>query len=193
MIVGHYAAALVPYTRNRSFPLWLLLLCANLPEFLWLGLSLAGLERPAPDSILDATFQNLVVEMTFSHNLLPALLQAALTAAVVQLVWKQRRLTLWCAGLVVLHVLCDYVVGFEHQLAGPDSLAVALNTYGSVPALAITIELAFAAACLVHFDWGRARAGTPLRRKPRIALYLVVLGGIAVWYPTATMPLSALF
>ena len=60
MIVGHYAAALVPYSRLEGRPLWLLLLCANVPEFLWLVLALAVIllqpgfgTRAAPSQVAD--------------------------------------------------------------------------------------------------------------------------------------------
>ena len=68
MIVGHYAAAVVPYSRLEGRPLWLLLVCANVPEFLWLALALAGVEPTSPASLLDATFPNIDVHMTYSHN-----------------------------------------------------------------------------------------------------------------------------
>ena len=73
MIVGHYAAALVPYSRLEGRPLWLLLVCANVPEFLWLALALAGVEPTKPASLLDATFPNIDVHMTYSHNLIPGI------------------------------------------------------------------------------------------------------------------------
>src|SRR5882672_4505704 len=91
VIVGHYAAALVPYSKlDRRAPLWLLMLCAQVPEFLWLVLSLAGVEKPSPDSMLDATFGNVKVEMLYSHNLVPALLQALVVSAIVFAVWRRR-------------------------------------------------------------------------------------------------------
>ena len=84
MIVGHYAAALVPYSRLDGRPLWLLLVCANVPEFLWLALALAGVEPTNPASLLDATFPNIDVHMTYSHNLVPGLIQGVIVFALVQ-------------------------------------------------------------------------------------------------------------
>ena len=71
MIVGHYAAALVPYSRLEGRPLWLLLVCANVPEFLWLVLALAGVEPTSPASLLDATFPNIDVHMTTATTSFP--------------------------------------------------------------------------------------------------------------------------
>lgn len=192
MIVGHYAAALVPYTRLESRPLWLLLLCANVPEFLWLGLALAGVEPTQPASLLDATFPNLQVHMTYSHNLVPGLVQGALVFAVVQAIWRDRTLALWCGALTVVHVLCDLIVGFEHQLLGPDSPRVSLDTYGQMPQVAILIELVFALAC-VHFYLGsEARRGRPLSRTRRAALYAVFIVGILAWLPATSISLRDL-
>ena len=189
MIVGHYAAALVPYTKLDGRPLWLLLLCANVPEFLWLLLALLDVEPASPPSLLDATFQNLQVAMTYSHNLLPGLAQGVIVFAIVLACFRDRPLALWCGVLTVVHVLCDLVVGFEHQLLGPGSVQVSLDTYGHAPHLAILIELAFALACLFYFQRSEQRRGRPLERRRLMALYAVFTVGILAWLPAATMPL----
>lgn len=189
MIVGHYAAALVPYSKLEKRPLWLLLICANVPEFLWLLLALLNVEPASPPSLLDATFQTLKVSMTYSHNLIPAFIQGAVVFAVVQAFFRDLPLALWCGALTIIHVLCDLVVGFEHQLLGPDTMQVSLNTYGHAPHLAILIELAFALACIFYFQRSERRNGRPLERKRLIALYAVFTVGILMWMPAATMPL----
>lgn len=189
MIVGHYAAALVPYSRLEGRPLWLLLLCANVPEFLWLGLALAGIEPTQPASLLDATFPNLQVQMTYSHNLVPGLVQGVLVFGVVQAIWRDRALALWCGALTIVHVLCDLVVGFDHQLLGPSSPQVSLDTYGNMPQIAILIELVFALACIHFFLRSEARRGRPLSRGRRGALYAVFVGGILAWLPATSLSL----
>jgi hypothetical protein len=189
VIVGHYAAALVPYSRLEGRPLWLLLVCANVPEFLWLALALAGIEPTYPASLLDASFQNLQVAMTWSHNLVPGLIQGAAVFAVVLAVWRDRPLALWCGALTIVHVLCDLVVGFQHQLLGPDSPRVSLDTYGRMPQVAIAIELVFALACVHAFQKAEARRGRALPRRRLIALYAVFAVGILAWLPAASMSL----
>jgi hypothetical protein len=87
VIVGHYAAALVPHSRLEGRPLWLLLVCADVPEFLWLALALTGVEPTTPASLLDATFPNIDVHMTYSHNLVPGLIQGVIVFALVQAIW----------------------------------------------------------------------------------------------------------
>ena len=189
MIVGHYAAALVPYSKLEKRPLWLLLVCANIPEFLWLLLALLGIEPVSPPSLLDATFPNLQVAMIYSHNLLPGILQGVIVFGLVQLIYRDRALALWCGALTVVHVLCDLVVGFTHELLGPDSPVVSLNTYGHAPHLAILIELAFALACIFYFQRSEQRQGHPIPRKRLVALYAVFSIGILMWMPAASMSL----
>jgi len=192
MIVGHYAAALVPYSRLEGRPLWLLLLAANVPEFLWLALALAGIEPVQPASLLDATFPSLQVQMTWSHNLVPGLVQGAIVFALVQAIWRDRALALCCGALTIVHVLCDLVVGFQHQLLGPDSPQVSLDTYGRMPQLAILIELAFALACIHLFLRNEAARGRPLSRGRRVALYATFVVGILAWFPATMMSLREL-
>jgi hypothetical protein len=193
LIVGHYAAALLPYSRLRrsGAPFWLLLLCANIPEFLWLALALAGVEAPTPPSMLDATFQNLKVDMIFSHNLVPGLIQAAVTGLAVLAVYRRRDLALWGAFLVIFHVLCDYVVGFEHQVLGKDSPVVSLDSYARFPHLAIFIELAFSVGCVFLYHRSEARQGRVIPARRQLLLYAVFILGVSVWLPTATLPLRA--
>jgi membrane-bound metal-dependent hydrolase YbcI (DUF457 family) len=189
MIVGHYAAALVPYSRLEGRPLWLLMLCAMVPEFLWLALALAGVEPTYPASLLDATFPNIQVQMTYSHNLIPGLIQGAIVFAIVQMIWRDRALALWCGALTIVHVLCDLVVGFQHQLLGPASPQVSLDTYGRMPQIAIAIELVFALACIYAFVKSEARRGRPLSRGRVTALYAAFIAGILAWLPATTMSL----
>jgi membrane-bound metal-dependent hydrolase YbcI (DUF457 family) len=189
MIVGHYAAALVPYSRLEGRPLWLLLVAANVPEFLWLTLALTGVEPTEPASLLDATFPNIVVHMTYSHNLIPGLVQGLIVFALVQLIWRDRPLALWCGALTVAHVLCDLLVGFKHELLGPSSPQVSLDTYGNAPVLAIAIELVFALGCVYAYLASEQRRGRPVTRGRSVALYAVFAVGILMWLPATSMSL----
>ncbi|MDP9139915.1 MAG: hypothetical protein M3O62_03885 [Pseudomonadota bacterium] len=186
MIIGHYAAALIPYSGLKQHPFWLLLLCANVPEFLWLILALVNVEPASPPSMLDASFQNLQVAMTYSHNLIPGLLQGVLVAGLVFVWFRDRSLALWCGFLAVFHVLCDLVVGFEHQLLSPDSPQVSLNTYGTMPQIAILIELVFSVVCVCWYQHTEKQRGRALSAGRATALYAVFIVGVLVWLPAAT-------
>lgn len=189
MIVGHYAAALIPYSRLKAHPFWLLLLCANIPEFLWLLLALLDVEPVSPPSLMDVTFQNLEVAMTYSHNLIPAFIQGVVVAGLVFLWFRSRILAAWCGFLTTFHVLCDLVVGFEHQLWGPTSPQVSMDTYGTMPHVAVAIELVFSIACVTWYQGSERKAGRPLPRGQLMALYTVFIVGIGASFPAATMSL----
>jgi hypothetical protein len=187
VIVGHYAAALIPYSRLKQYPFWLLLLCANVPEFLWLLLALANVEAPSPNSLLDASLKNLHVDMIYSHNLIPGVLQGVVVAILVYLWFRDRTLALWCGFLTLFHVLCDLVVGFKHELLGRDSPHVSLDSYGSMPLVAIAIELAFSVACVFWYQVSEKRRGRPLPRIQLAALYSVFIIGVCAAIPAATL------
>jgi hypothetical protein len=186
MIIGHYAAALIPYSRLKPRPFWLLLLCANVPEFLWLVLALFNMEPVTPPSLFDATLQNLRVAMTYSHNLIPGLIQGVIVAALVLWWRRDRQLALWCGALATFHVLSDLIVGYEHQLWSPDSMRVSLNTYVTMPLVAIGIEIGFTVACVSWYQFQEKKLGRGLSLGRLAALYGVFLVGAAMWIPTAT-------
>lgn len=192
MVVGHYASAYLALPYNRTAPWWLLLLCANLAEFLWLLLALAGVEPASPPSLLDATFNNLEVHMTYSHNVVPNLALGVLVYAAVLGFYRSQKLALWCFFLTCLHVWCDFIVGFQHQWLGPESTPIGLNSYARFPHLAILIELLFAWGCLGFYMWMRLRQGEPVARRQLVFLITVFTVGIAAGLPAATMPMREL-
>ena len=187
MIAGHYAAALLPAAHRTKAPFWLFLLASQIPEFFWLFLAVVGVEPTLPANILDATFDSISVDLRFSHNLIPAVFQAVLTGAIVAAFLRSLPATLWCAALVVIHVLCDYLVGFSHQIMWYASPEIGLNSYKTMPYAAIGMELAFAWICLAYFQLKRR----DLDFTPRnwTLLYALFTVGILLWMPAARIPM----
>ncbi len=192
MVLGHYASAFLIRPHLPAAPFWLLLLAANLAEFLWLALALVGVEPTRPASILDATFNNLDVHMTYSHNVVPNLLLGAVVFVIVQLIWKNTKLALACAFLTCLHVWSDFIVGFQHELLGPDSMKIGLNSYGRFPYGAIMIEWAFALTCLTYFVFAEKARGRAVAGKRLVLLYAGFTIGILAWLPNAYTPMRKL-
>ncbi|TGK33423.1 hypothetical protein EHQ12_06695 [Leptospira gomenensis] len=193
MILGHYASALIPYSRFKRYPFWVLLLCANVPEFFWLLLAFAGIEPVFPSSLFEATFQNLQVHMTYSHNLFPAVIQGVFVGAVVYGIYKDRSFALWCGFLTLLHVLCDLVVGFEHQIWGQETAVVSLNSYLYFPHVAIFIEFVFSIVCIFWYVRTEKLNGSPVSKRKLIWLVTIFGIGILMWLPNATIPMKDLF
>jgi hypothetical protein len=192
MILGHYASALIPYSKFKRYPFWILLICSNVPEFFWLILAFLGIEETQPASLLDATFRGLQVKMIYSHNLIPAFLQGAIVSGIVFAFFKNKSFALWCGFLTFFHVICDLVVGFEHQLLGENSQVVSLNSYFFFPHFAILIEFLFSLGCILWYKHTENNNGNPLSKKKLIYLLLFFSIGILIWLPTATIPLKDL-
>lgn len=192
MILGHYASALIPYSKFKRYPFWILLICSNVPEFLWLILALLGVEETKPSSLFDATIQGLQVQMTYSHNFAPAVLQGFIVFGIIFAFFRDRSFALWCGFLTVFHVLCDFIVGFEHQLLGLDSISVGLNSYLRFPHIAILIEFVFSILCIYWYIYTENNAGNPLSSKRKLYLILVFSIGVLMWLPTATIPIKDL-
>ena len=193
MIVGHYATALIPYSKmDRKAPLWLFLLCANLADFLWIFLGLIGIEATNPSSLWLATFQNLSVEMTYSHNALPSFILALIIFGFVYLFTRSIRVSLWCGVLILVHFLSDLLSGYEHHWVGPDSPILGLGLYTKNTYLALTIEAAFGALCLLWYIRQEKSKGRIIRKSKQLALYAIFILGALIWIPTATIPLGDL-
>jgi hypothetical protein len=200
VILGHYATALIAQQRAPRVPVWLLLAAANLPDLVWLILAAVGLEAPSPASVLDASFANLTVEMTYSHDLAPAFGLAAIAAAGAYIVTLQSTATravaavagAWCAALVLGHEASDLVAGFEHHMAGPRSPSIGLDLYRQAPELALVLEALLGAACVAWFTRARAREGRPLSRATVWSLYAIFVAGTLAWLPIARRPLGEL-
>jgi hypothetical protein len=131
--------------------------------------------------------------MTYSHNLIPGVIQGVIVFAVVQAIWRDRPLALWCGALAIVHVLCDMLVGFKHELLGPDSPQISLDTYGHAPVLAIMIELVFALGCVYAYVTSERRRGRAMTRGSMVALYAVFVVGILMWLPATSMSLRETF
>jgi hypothetical protein len=185
MTMGHLATALVPHSRLRDAPLWLLLLCAQLPDFLWLVLALAGLEAPAPTNFLDVTIVGLRTDLIYSHSGAGVALTALVTAGIVYAVWRRADLSAWCAALVVLHWLEDLVCGWKHELLARGSPRVGLDLYTRGPYLAFAIEGVFAAALVAWYVRSEARQGRGLAAGKQVALYAAFVGGSLMFAGTS--------
>lgn len=164
MITGHFATALVPYARDRKLPLFALLLASQVQDFL------------IPVDVLASGQRNLSrLEMTLSHDLVPALVMATLVGIGLHLWFRSSKVTLVGMGLVLFHEVCDLLSGFAHHVSGPDTPRLGFDFYRTAPARAFAIELALASACLVYFLVERRRQGDPVPRFKMIVLCTIIL------------------
>jgi hypothetical protein len=191
MMMGHFATALIPYSRVKGASAWLLLLCAALPDFLWLTLALFGIETPRPDSFLDVSIIGLKATMPFSHTGVGVTLLALATFGIVQGIWKNKSLSIWCGVLVVLHWLCDLLSGWHHEVLWAGTPNIGLDLYARSPYIAFAIEIVFSAALVSWFVKSESKE-RPLTTKQKAILYASFVGGSTIFLPTAYSSLRAL-
>ncbi len=169
MIGGHYATALVPYTRlERKAPLWLLLTAAMLVDFLMISLVATGVETMVPDG-------DTPPDMRYSHDLIPVLGLAAVSGLAVWALAKNRILAVWVVALVLFHEVSDVFSGYQHNVNGPESPAFGLNNYMTNPAQALGVEALLIIACLIFYQWHERRAGRAFETWKGVALFFILM------------------
>lgn len=193
MIAGHYTTVLIAKQKIPHAPLWLLLFSAIGLDIIWIFFATIGLETPTPTSWLDATLMNMRVDMPYSHDLLPLIGWTFLFLILGWAVTREWTIGYWCAALVVVHWLCDFVVGFEHHVIGNDGINLGLNLYNTHPIVGLMIEACFAAICIIIFDIFRKKQGFSTNKSVLIALTILFVGGTLLLVPLAHTTLAEWF
>ncbi len=129
MYVGHLAVALSAVRLKRDAPLWMLLLAAQGPDWIQLGLEVLGSDRA----------------QLYSHSM-PAVFVAALAFALACL-WQtgSSRTAVLIAAVYASHLVLDLVTGTKPLW--PGGHAIGANLYNR-PALDFVLE-----ASLVVIGW----------------------------------------
>lgn len=172
MILGHVATALVARRAAPKMPWWLLIASATLIDvimFALVGLGIETMER-APGAV-GPTLSSQIVEMTYSHDLVPQLFWAFLLGGAVLLFTRNYGFSLIAAGLCVFHWLCDLVAGYEHFVFGPETAALGTDWYRTNLPAALTVEALLGVACVFLFTYKRQAA-------PRVTVPLYGLFGL---------------
>lgn len=165
MITGHFTTALVPYGRHKKYPLFVLLLLTQVQDLLIpvdMMLQKVGL------------FDLGILEMTYSHDIVPALIMSVVAAIIIQLIYKDIGLTAWAAFLVVFHEICDLIAGFSHNIMGLDSHRMGFDLYRQNAPLAVVIEAILATLCLIYFLRKRKKEGEPLKGMKLVGLLCMI-------------------
>lgn len=192
MIAGHFATALVAKQQEPRGALWFYLGISQLPDWLWHAFHFGGIEPTMPDNPMLASLDTMAVEMTYSHDLVPAFGWVGLAVLLGRGVtgsWRPG----WVAGALVLaHLLCDAISGHTHYVFGPESPAIGLGLYGTHPYLALGIEAIFTAAMVGWVVVADRRQGVRRSRAALAVWGLILFGGIASMVPTADLSLVEL-
>lgn len=183
MVMGHYATALIPYAyeSNRKLaPFWFFLLATQMLDFIMIALVFIGVESVEPSNFFEASFRHMVVDMTYSHDILPVIVWSILFAIITLCVFRSLAFAFIVFGLTVLHELMDLLVGFKHFWFGipqdASGTVYGLGLYNTAPVLGIIIEIGICAGILAWYFHKRAALDAPVARRSKIILCSVLLG-----------------
>ena len=198
MFIGHYGPAFLAATSRRAPKLGTLFVAAQLLDFGFFGLMLAGIEHMRLVPGITVMNPMDLYDMPWTHSLAGALAWSAGFALLLWLWQKRASVALIGAAVVFSHWLLDLLV---HR---PDlTLAGSPPAYGfglwNLPVIEMPLEAAFAFGGLILFVT-RTRPVSRAGRWPIIALALTMaLFEDIDWFlpkpvaVTAAIPLSALF
>lgn len=196
MVMGHYATALIPYAYNsqrKVAPFWMFLLAAQFFDFIMIALVLVGIESVTPEQFFQASFLNMRVDMTYSHDLLPVLGWSAGLAVFAGIVCRNVLAVVWVLALCILHELFDTAVGFTHYVFGPETTAFGFNLYNTQPVLGIIIEALVCFGILTWYLNKRSGQEATVATNVKIGLYAILVGATIGLLAIANQPLSYYF
>lgn len=137
-------------------PWWLLFVSAFLIDiamFTFVGL---GIERMEPTGSAGPTLSNAIVDMTFSHDLIPQIGWTLLAGAIAFAVTRRRAFAFIAMALSLGHWLGDLIAGYGHFVFGPDSYPIGTDWYHLNLPAALMFEAALGILCVFIFTRKRS-------------------------------------
>lgn len=125
MYAGHVGFGLGAYSFRKTLPLWLLLVAAQIPDWLDAGFCMADVDR-GPYGL-------------YTHGFLPVAMAAVVFAAITFAITRDLAGTLVVALVVASHWGLDYFTGMKPTWAGGP--IVGMNLY-SRPVIDVALESA---------------------------------------------------
>jgi hypothetical protein len=193
MLAGHFTTALIAKQKFPKGTLIYFLIISQLQDFLWFTFHYLGLEPTNPSDAFDATLSNMMVDMLYSHDLLPLLFWLPIVFVIGKLLFKSTQIGLVSIALVSVHFVLDFFSGHMHHLFGADTMEAGLGLYASSPYLAIFIEAIFSVVVLWYFFREEAKKGIIRTIKNRISIISVFAYGIIFMLLIATNSFRDLF
>ena len=193
MIAGHMTTALIAKQKFPKGALLYFLIISQLQDLLWFTFHYLGFEPTEPIDAFDATLSNMVVDMLYSHDLLPQLFWLAIVFLLGKLLFKSTKIGLVSVALVSIHFILDFFSGHMHHVFGANTMEAGLGLYASKPYLAIFIEAIFSMGTLWYFFKEEAKKGIMRTTKNRIAISSVFAYGVVFMILIATKSFRELF
>lgn len=160
MFIGHWAPALAIAARPKAPALGLLFIAAQLVDWAFFGLLIAGVEHMRVSPGISAMNPMDLYHMPYTHSLLGSLLFGGGTTVIIWAVTKDKSAALLTGAVVLSHWFLDLLVHVpDLTLAGsPPKLGFGLWNY---PMLEIPLELGITFGAL--WLYVRAKRPAPLR------------------------------
>jgi hypothetical protein len=193
MLAGHFTTALIAKQKFPKRTLLYFLIISQLQDFLWFIFHYLGLEPTNPSDAFDATLSNMVVDMLYSHDVLPQLFWLAIVFLIGKFLFKSTKIGLVSVALVSIHFVLDFFSGHMHHVFGENTMEAGLGLYASNPYLAILIEAIFSFGAMWYFFREEAKKGIIRTIKNRIAIISVFAYGIIFMLLIATKSFRELF
>ncbi|MGB3471001.1 MAG: hypothetical protein WBA51_09295 [Erythrobacter sp.] len=156
MILGHAATTLVARRAAPEMPWWLLLVSAFFIDIVMFTLVGLGIETMAPTGEPGPTMANAVVDMTFSHDLIPQFGWTLLVGGIAFALMRRVAFALVAMALTLGHWLGDLVAGYGHFVFGPASHPLGTNWYHLNLPAALSFEAALGVLCVFVFTRSRS-------------------------------------
>ena len=193
MLAGLFTTALV---ANQKFPkgtLLFFLIASQLQDLLWFTLHYLGLEPTGPTDVFDTTLNSLVVDMLYSHDLVPQIFWILITFLIGKALFKSNKIGIAGALIVVSHFVLDIFSGHPHHIFGAESHDIALGLYATNVYLAIAIEAVFIIAMLWYFFKKEKELGNEHTSKNKAYIIGLFVFGVVFMLSIATTSFRQLF
>jgi len=187
MLTGHFTTALI---ANQKFPkgtLLYFLIVSQLQDLLWFTFHYLGLERTGPSDVFDATLNSFAVDMLYSHDLIPQILWVLIIFFIGKILFKDTKIALVSAALVIGHFILDFFSGHPHHIFGAETQQFGLGNYASAPYMAIGIEAAFIAVTLWYYFSQEAKKGILRTAQNKASIIGLFVFGILFMLSIATI------
>jgi hypothetical protein len=171
MFIGHWAPALAIAARPKAPALGVLFIAAQLVDWAFFGLLIAGVEHMRVTPGISAMNPMDLYHMPYTHSLLGSLLFGGGVTVVIWTLTKDKTAALLTGAVVVSHWFLDLLVHVpDLTLAGsPPKLGFGLWNY---PMLEMPLELGITFGAL--WLYVRAKRPAPLRVAVLIAVLLLL-------------------
>ena len=193
MLAGHYATALVAYQKYPKGTLVYFLIASQLQDLLWFTFHYLGLERTTPNDVFDTTVSNMVVNMLYSHDLIPLIAWLIIIFLIGKFIFKETKIGLVGSVLVLSHFVLDFFSGHPHHIFGLDTGTVGLGNYATNVFQAIGIEAIAIVIILWYFFNQENKNGIQRSFKNKASIIGLFVFGIVFMLSIATTSFRELF